>query len=68
MFELSFSFAFSRMLGTFAELGVADHLDRPRTAQELAAELGVDADALHRVLRGLALRGVVGSTAAGASR
>jgi hypothetical protein len=58
-FELSFSFAFSRLLGTFAELGIADHLDRPRTAQDLAAELDLDADALHRVLRALALRGVV---------
>jgi len=59
LFELSFGFASSRMLATFAELGVADHLDRPRTAQDLAGELGVDADALHRVLRGLALGGVV---------
>ena len=59
VFELSFGFAFSRMLGTVAELGVADHLDRPRTAEDLAAALEVDADALHRVLRALALRGVV---------
>jgi DNA-binding IclR family transcriptional regulator len=47
------------MLGTFAELGSADHLDEPRTAADLASRLDVDADALHRVLRGLALRGVV---------
>jgi hypothetical protein len=59
LFELSFGFASSRMLGTFAELGIADHLDRPRTAADLAPALDVDADALHRVLRGLALRGVV---------
>lgn len=59
LFELSTGFAHSRALGTFAELGVADHLDRPRTAVELAGALDADADALHRVLRLLALRGVV---------
>jgi hypothetical protein len=59
LFELSFSFVHSRLLGTFAELGLADHLDRPRTAQDLAAQLDLDADALHRVLRGLTLRGIV---------
>lgn len=59
IFELSTGFAFSRALGTFAELGVADHLDRPRTAADLAAALDADADALHRVLRLLALREVV---------
>jgi hypothetical protein len=59
LFELSFGFALSRMLGTFAELGVADHLDEPRTAEDLARRLDADADALHRVLRALALRGIV---------
>ena len=59
LFELSFAFAFSRMLGTFAELGVADVLEEPRTAEELARKLSVNADALHRMLRALALRGVV---------
>ena len=59
LFDLSFGFATSRALATFAELGVADHLDRPRTAADLATTLEVDADALHRVLRALALRDVV---------
>ena len=44
----------------FARLGVADHLAMgPRTADELAAELGVEADHLDRLLRFLATRGIV---------
>ena len=40
------------MIGTVAELGVADELAKgPATAEELAGRLGVNADALHRVLR-----------------
>jgi hypothetical protein len=46
--------------GAFAQLGVADVLQHgERTAEEAADELGVDADALDRLLRYLATRGVV---------
>ena len=48
------------MLGTLAQLGVADALAAgPRTADELAPQLGVDADTLHRVLRAAAVEGLV---------
>lgn len=43
------------ILGAFARYGLADLLEeRPQTAAELAARTGLDADALHRTLRGLA--------------
>ena len=59
-FLLSTEFMYSRALGTFAELGVADALaGGPATAEDLARQLDLDADALHRMLRLLALRGVV---------
>lgn len=59
-FLLAMDFIYSRALGTFAELGLADELAKgPATAPELAAGKGLDADALHRVLRLLAVRGVV---------
>ncbi|MEV3872038.1 methyltransferase [Streptomyces sp. NPDC049906] len=46
-------------LRAVASCGVADHLaGGPLTAPELAAASGLDADALHRVLRLLATRGV----------
>jgi hypothetical protein len=51
------AFADTRALHTFAELGLADDLARgPATAAQLAQRHGLDADALHRVLRFLALR------------
>jgi hypothetical protein len=55
----TFGLASTHVLGVVAELGVADRLSTPRTAEDLAAELHVDADALHRVLRCAALLGVV---------
>jgi hypothetical protein len=58
-FLISVDFIYSRALGTFAELGIADQLDKPRTAAEIATTLDLDADALHRVMRLLALRGVL---------
>lgn len=43
-----------------ADLGVADHLaDGPRTAAELAAAVGADADSLYRVLCAVADAGVL---------
>ena len=60
LFDKSVGMARTQMLGTVAELGVADELAKgPATAEELAGRLGVSADALHRVLRALALDGVV---------
>ena len=48
------------VLGVVAELGVPDHLaGGPKTAAELAAELGVDAGTLHRVLRAAATMDVL---------
>lgn len=42
-----------------AQLGVADELgDTPATAAQLAARLGADADALHRLMRALASVGI----------
>ena len=50
----------THVLGTFAELGVADALDgRRRTAAELAPELGADPDMLHRMMRAAAVHGIV---------
>jgi SAM-dependent methyltransferase len=49
----------TRVMGLVSELGVADALaDGPRPVAELAAEVGADADTLHRYLRALASDGV----------
>lgn len=49
----------TRTLAIVADLHVADALaEGPRSAEELASELGADADALHRCLRALASDGV----------
>ena len=59
-FLLSVEFIYSRALGAIADLKVADELaDGPATAEQVASRLDLDADALHRTLRVLALRGVV---------
>jgi hypothetical protein len=60
LLEHAHSFAKAHILSTIAELGVADHLaDGPRSAEELAAQIGCDADALHRLLRAGAVFGMV---------
>src|SRR5262245_14539062 len=57
--EMWSGYVVSRALYVVAELGIADHLaDRPKTAAEVAAAAGANADALHRVLHMLASRGV----------
>src|SRR5438105_10074475 len=57
--ELAAGHVMPRALHAVTELGVADALDdAPRSAAELAAAVGADADALHRVLRLLASNGV----------
>ena len=49
----------TEIIGVIAELGVADELGGgPLTAAQLAGRLGVDADALHRVMRVAAADGL----------
>ena len=59
LLELSMFYAVPRCLTVIADLGVADKLDdNPRTAAELAASVGADANALARALRLVASYGV----------
>ena len=59
IWELSNAIVVSRSLHVVAELGVADHIgDTPVSAESLAAACGAAPDALDRVLRLLATRGV----------
>jgi len=56
----------ARCLHVVAEAGVADALDdRPKSAAELAAATGLNADALGRILRLLAANGVFAAGAGG---
>ncbi len=56
---LSIAYWPSRVLHIVAESGVADVLDdEPRTAAELAQQIGVNGPALHRLLRALVSRGI----------
>ena|SRR5262245_4696428 len=58
-FSLVNSHAIARCLQVVAEFGVSDALaDRPMTAADLAAQTGLNADALNRMLRLLAAHGV----------
>lgn len=60
LFDKTIGVGRTHVLGTLAELGVADLLaQRPQTAAELAPELSVDADTLHRVLRAAAVENLV---------
>jgi hypothetical protein len=60
LFQHSIGIGRTHLLGALAELEVADALARgPATAAELADRLGLDADALHRVLRAAAVDGLV---------
>lgn len=59
LFEQAIGVGRTQLLRTAARLGLADRLaGGPRSAGELAREVGVDADALHRALRALAAGGV----------
>ena len=54
--EHTHSFAQAHVLSTMAELGIPDHLATgPKTAAELAAGLGCDPEAMHRLLRAAAV-------------
>lgn len=58
--QLVMGFRGTHLLYVMAELGIADLLTNgPRHSAELAARLGADAGALHRVLRALAQIGVL---------
>src|SRR6476469_1747800 len=60
LFDKTIGLGRTHVLGTLAELRVADLLaQRPQTAEELASQLNVNADALHRVLRAAAVEGLV---------
>ena len=68
MFDQSVGIARTQMLATVAELGLADELAKgPASADELAARLGVNADALHRLMRAMSLAASSSSIAAVAS-
>lgn len=58
-------FMLSQAVYVAARLGIADRVaDRPRTARELAEDVGADADALYRLLRLLAGYGIFAEEAA----
>lgn len=60
MFQLITGYWVSQCVGVFARHGLADALaDGPRSAASLAEGRGLDAPALHRVLRALASVGVL---------
>lgn len=59
LFEMLFGFTLTQALGTAVRLGVPDLVtERPRSARELAREVGAEPDAVHRLLRTLAGFGV----------
>ncbi|CAN5302521.1 methyltransferase [soil metagenome] len=59
----------TKAFGISADLGIADLLaEGPRPIAELAEEVGVDADPLHRILRALASDGVFEETKPGVFR
>lgn len=64
--QLVMGFRTTQLLYVAARLGIADHLhEGPRTAEELAAIVHADADALYRLLRALASLGIFAEHANG---
>jgi hypothetical protein len=60
LFDKTIGVGRTHVIGTIAELGVADLLaDGPQTAEQMAGTLEVDADALHRVLRASVVEGLL---------
>lgn len=69
LLEMWSGYLVSRGLYVAAELAIADHLaEGPKTAGELATATGADRNALHRVLRMLASRGVFAEEESGRFR
>lgn len=69
IFELASAHAAARALHVVAELGVADRIDEaPRTSADIAADAGLDPDALDRVLGLLATYGLFTRDGAGGWR
>jgi SAM-dependent methyltransferase len=66
LWQLIMGFRVTQLLHVAAKLGVADHLQTPRTPDELASLVGADAGALRRILRALASLGVFAEGAGGA--
>lgn len=64
----SLGYLYPAALRVAARFAVADHLDEPRSAAELAARTGVDAGRLGRALRLLSTRGVFAEDDAGRFR
>jgi len=60
LFRLIWGFVLSQALYATAKLGVADVMPRGESVpvDDIAARVGVDADALHRILRALAAEGL----------
>jgi hypothetical protein len=64
MLKLATGYWVSQACAVFARLGIADQLAKgPRASADLAREVGVNADALYRLLRGCASVGVVTESA-----
>lgn len=64
--ELMDGYLITQLLYSAALFGIADHLSSgPHSSSDLAAMVGADAGALHRVLRGLAAAGVLDEHADG---
>jgi SAM-dependent methyltransferase len=59
MFSMITGYWVSQAVGAAADLGLPDHVaDQPRSARDLAARVGCDADALARLLRACAAVGI----------
>lgn len=63
LFQMLFGRTVSFAISAVARLGIADHMNgRPMTAQQIAAQAGVNEPALFRVMRTLSAVGVFAST------
>ena len=59
LLSMATAYRTSKLVYVAAKLGIADLLaERPQTCEEMAASLGASADALCRVMRGLAMLGI----------
>jgi hypothetical protein len=66
LFDNTIAVGRTHVIGTLAELGVADELAAgPATAAEIAERVGANADALHRVMRAACVEGLFEMDSAG---